>query len=451
MFLGRGAEEASLDFRQIVPYVPNNPPSMQPALLKKWQTIGKNNIKDYNDATKDADMCLEAFKKGRPYKSLADVVIEPPPSNAEETADNEDVCFKCFQGGYLICCDGCPAAFHLYCVDPPLSEIPEGQWYCKECRPLEKEVPKKPVANTREKEREKERERERERQEVDNEREIPGYDAWRRITDIDKGLARRDYWKLCTALTDDRDKERERDPTLVLAEKVPSAKVERVRSHREEKPSRAQSKRPLVSNSSQAASGSTTTTTEEVGTVANPSVDTVGLESYLRAFSAKRPRTALFDEYGLVDHTYTSDEDVVLQPVPRYDPQFLKRVFGPPASLTPEDMEVLKVESELAQCDARALDPSLSASERGRTLCVRYDLPKFPGRFRTIKQEGVISDTLPRTFLLGILRRAGLLVEKIQRLFLWDAEENGWALLTVNRAVRIGRGTSTVVLFVRFE
>ncbi|XP_064074242.1 PHD finger protein 12 [Vanessa tameamea] len=49
---------------------------------------------------------------------------------------NHDSCDACGEGGDLICCDRCPASFHLGCYDPPLDEndIPAGLWLCRECR-----------------------------------------------------------------------------------------------------------------------------------------------------------------------------------------------------------------------------------------------------------------------------------------------------------------------------
>ncbi|XP_042353071.1 autoimmune regulator [Plectropomus leopardus] len=46
---------------------------------------------------------------------------------------NDDECAACKDGGELICCDGCPRAFHLNCVDPPLTSIPSGTWQCEWC------------------------------------------------------------------------------------------------------------------------------------------------------------------------------------------------------------------------------------------------------------------------------------------------------------------------------
>ncbi|NXG41691.1 AIRE regulator, partial [Psilopogon haemacephalus] len=47
--------------------------------------------------------------------------------------ENEDECAVCSDGGELICCDGCPRAFHLACLVPPLPRVPSGTWWCGYC------------------------------------------------------------------------------------------------------------------------------------------------------------------------------------------------------------------------------------------------------------------------------------------------------------------------------
>jgi hypothetical protein len=52
-----------------------------------------------------------------------------------EGGNNNDFCEACGYGGSLLCCDGCPKAFHLECLDPPLTEgdLDDKDWFCKEC------------------------------------------------------------------------------------------------------------------------------------------------------------------------------------------------------------------------------------------------------------------------------------------------------------------------------
>uniref|UniRef100_A0A8C4S905 Autoimmune regulator n=1 Tax=Erpetoichthys calabaricus TaxID=27687 RepID=A0A8C4S905_ERPCA len=68
------------------------------------------------------------LKHGKCYspQAVADIVLQIP--------RNDDECAVCKDGGELICCDGCPKAFHLNCLIPPLTEIPSGTWRCQSCK-----------------------------------------------------------------------------------------------------------------------------------------------------------------------------------------------------------------------------------------------------------------------------------------------------------------------------
>ncbi|KAK8288621.1 hypothetical protein V6Z12_D07G137200 [Gossypium hirsutum] len=59
----------------------------------------------------------------------------------DDTNDrNSDDCCLCKMDGSLICCDGCPAAYHSKCVGVVNAHLPEGDWYCPECA-IEREKP----------------------------------------------------------------------------------------------------------------------------------------------------------------------------------------------------------------------------------------------------------------------------------------------------------------------
>ncbi|XP_052072417.1 PHD finger protein 12-like isoform X1 [Mytilus californianus] len=59
-------------------------------------------------------------------------------------AVNHDSCDSCKEGGDLLCCDKCPASFHLQCHNPPLEEddVPPGEWICYRCRVAPKQQDK---------------------------------------------------------------------------------------------------------------------------------------------------------------------------------------------------------------------------------------------------------------------------------------------------------------------
>uniref|UniRef100_A0AAY4AM25 DNA helicase n=1 Tax=Denticeps clupeoides TaxID=299321 RepID=A0AAY4AM25_9TELE len=51
----------------------------------------------------------------------------------DEEDDHMEFCRVCKDGGELLCCDSCPSSYHIHCLNPPLPEIPNGEWLCPRC------------------------------------------------------------------------------------------------------------------------------------------------------------------------------------------------------------------------------------------------------------------------------------------------------------------------------
>lgn len=56
--------------------------------------------------------------------------IEP---NIELDFTNCEVCNRSDREEIMLLCDGCDAGYHMDCLVPQLTEIPEGSWYCDNC------------------------------------------------------------------------------------------------------------------------------------------------------------------------------------------------------------------------------------------------------------------------------------------------------------------------------
>ncbi|KNA24645.1 hypothetical protein SOVF_013670 [Spinacia oleracea] len=48
--------------------------------------------------------------------------------------ENGDECRLCGMDGVLLCCDGCPSAYHSRCIGVNKLSIPTGDWFCPECK-----------------------------------------------------------------------------------------------------------------------------------------------------------------------------------------------------------------------------------------------------------------------------------------------------------------------------
>ncbi|KAJ6606621.1 hypothetical protein DFH09DRAFT_14524 [Mycena vulgaris] len=73
------------------------------------------------------------------------VSLHTPEPLVSNQINNEDHCSSCRSHGALVYCDGCPRAFHLWCLNPPMEHIDEGdsRWFCPACV-IRKHPPRKP-------------------------------------------------------------------------------------------------------------------------------------------------------------------------------------------------------------------------------------------------------------------------------------------------------------------
>ncbi|KAG9476349.1 hypothetical protein GDO78_003089 [Eleutherodactylus coqui] len=93
----------------------------------------------------------EVFKIEQPGNPIPPEPLLPPPKELPQTGPQCKLCkddpkTKCRMCACHICggkqdpekqllCDECDMAFHIYCLDPPLSALPDDDdWYCPDCR-----------------------------------------------------------------------------------------------------------------------------------------------------------------------------------------------------------------------------------------------------------------------------------------------------------------------------
>ncbi|XP_077446091.1 chromodomain-helicase-DNA-binding protein 4a [Stigmatopora argus] len=92
---------------------------------------------DMEKAPEGTWSCPHCEKEGIQWEAR-----EEPSEGEEENADGGEMeeddhhmefCRVCKDGGELLCCDSCPSSYHIHCLNPPLPEIPNGEWICPRC------------------------------------------------------------------------------------------------------------------------------------------------------------------------------------------------------------------------------------------------------------------------------------------------------------------------------
>lgn len=80
---------------------------------------------------KDED--FEDFEEDSEDRVISEVGVGVPIGAEEEDDDHMEFCRVCKDGGELLCCDTCTSSYHIHCLNPPLPEIPNGEWLCPRC------------------------------------------------------------------------------------------------------------------------------------------------------------------------------------------------------------------------------------------------------------------------------------------------------------------------------
>ncbi|XP_054911053.1 chromodomain-helicase-DNA-binding protein 4a [Poeciliopsis prolifica] len=103
---------------------------------------------DMEKAPEGTWSCPHCEKEGIQWEAREDA-SEAEEDNGETGEMEEDdhhmeFCRVCKDGGELLCCDSCPSSYHIHCLNPPLPEIPNGEWICPRCTcpPLKGKVQK---------------------------------------------------------------------------------------------------------------------------------------------------------------------------------------------------------------------------------------------------------------------------------------------------------------------
>lgn len=99
----------------------------------------KSNEKILKECLNDTEYPFtHVSKKLQVLQHLCDQFLITTPARDDLTNEgiikHDDHCRVCHKLGDLLCCETCPAVFHLTCLDPPLENVPNEEWVCSLCK-----------------------------------------------------------------------------------------------------------------------------------------------------------------------------------------------------------------------------------------------------------------------------------------------------------------------------
>ncbi|KDQ08859.1 hypothetical protein BOTBODRAFT_148481 [Botryobasidium botryosum FD-172 SS1] len=102
------------------------------------------NIAKPEEASGDAEQAATTSTAGAEPATVSVDQPAPPPLGGGKVTPSDvpgdvikgetcEICKISNRGPEMLLCDGCDCGFHMFCLDPPLTAIPRGQWFCDTC------------------------------------------------------------------------------------------------------------------------------------------------------------------------------------------------------------------------------------------------------------------------------------------------------------------------------
>ncbi|CCH44847.1 hypothetical protein BN7_4416 [Wickerhamomyces ciferrii] len=104
--------------------------------IETLKTIYQTKLSSYfNFLSAKPEFTNQLIQEKYPSSLLYDQSDEED-SNSSDNETDEDACLICKTNSHpqdTLLCDSCDKPFHRYCLSPPLSKIPQDNWYCDNC------------------------------------------------------------------------------------------------------------------------------------------------------------------------------------------------------------------------------------------------------------------------------------------------------------------------------
>ncbi|CAL1703942.1 unnamed protein product [Somion occarium] len=155
-----GAPEASIPLESVAStsqLIPDSDPLAPGPDSDDAMMSGSNSVPPGEEVGYNASNARARREKGKDKERDSGVRVKDEPVafalqsfEPSPALPNEDHCSACRSFGSLVYCDGCPRAYHLWCLNPPMeaSDLPEGdsRWFCPACI-RRQNPPPKPLAS----------------------------------------------------------------------------------------------------------------------------------------------------------------------------------------------------------------------------------------------------------------------------------------------------------------